>query len=591
MKGARLRALLHTRVGARRLRFIPAWHTSIRSGFDLGFFGVGARARVGVQLSLLTGALLSACASSDHGRLKHSRDAFLRDDFKAAEVALYGPEVYENEQNRLLHYYLLASIAMAESQYAKAIYFLDRAREVAISVRSDSGSWELFSSQYKSNPIEYSHLHGMLVMAYSMLASDGKAPAWSTPEIKDKKGNVLVQAMSFPEKTYLPREIAELKQKARAELRAWDVFLETLKRTNPEREYYHEDLWGRLLASFVHGISEQNHERRTAELLAQQAGDILQRSSALIPSRQTEGPVLEKLIARLQEAARTPISKTAKQDTRQASMLVVEAGVMPNIKIRRYHLGLSTLFQHIQDPLLRSQMEQIGLHVLFEAAPEFGLIAFTGAIAGAADDDEFEGPPRFFTDAVDRSFGFEIRFPSLQRPPADTRLQLNLKSKDGAISQHALPVVNPLQETFSIELEKREEQERWQRSIRIGMQYLAILIPAIQAYRKAADEGDLFKRLAILAGYFIAKKVIDRANQPDTRSWSTLPQLVAAQIPSVGPGSYEVQVWIENSLGRYESDWFPVQLGNPSQPLIRKRIGSVPILNRSGDPIDQRRVP
>jgi hypothetical protein len=519
-----------------------------------------------------------SCGTSDKARLKDSRDAFLLGDDAKSEAALYTPEVFENQQNRLLHFYFLASLGMSEGQYEKAAYYLNKARDTAISVRSASGSFEWFSADYRSNPIEYSYLHYMLVMSYSLLAEQGATKAWTTPEIKDQKGNVLVQSQNFPERQYSAREIADYRQKARAELRAWDTHLQDLKRTYPNDDFYKEDLWARMLASFIHASSGQNNEKRTGELLVDDATKVFANEFSLYPSKKTNQAEMDSLLTKLRKRAQ------GKGDA--SSLFVLEAGVMSPYKIKRFHLGLSTLCGQIKDPGLRSLIEQVGINVLINTAPEFGLIAFAGGVAGAIsgsdDDSEFDGPPQFFSDAIDRSFGFEVRFPTLRLPPEDTQIKLQLLSKEGkALPEMRLPVVSPLQEMLSVELREREGKEMFARAIRIGSQYLSVLVPAVIAYRKADRDGSAFAKIAVVAGYYFSKKIIDRANEPDLRSWTYLPKLIAADVLDVKPGVYDAKITIDNSFGKYEKALGKMTVGDPHLPILYQRVGDVPILNKT----------
>jgi hypothetical protein len=231
-------------------------------------------------------------------------------------------------------------------------------------------------------------------------------------------------------------------------------------------------------------------------------------------------------------------------------------------------------------------MEQIGIRVLLVEAPEFGLIAVGGAVAGAVgggnngEDDEFEGPPHFFTDAIDNSFGFEIRFPTMVFPPADTRVKLSLTPPGKASTEYNLPIVSPLQEIVGTEIKTREQKEMFAKALSIGGQYVAILIPAIIAYKAASRQNNVFKKLAVLAGYFIAKKVIDGANNPDLRSWDTLPQIIAADLINVPAGDYDARVTIENQFGHDERGLGRLSFGPPNALVLRQRIGDVPILDR-----------
>ena len=535
-------------------------------------------ARSFLKTGLVIAILFCSACGSDKGRLKESRDAFLADDFTKSEAALYTPEVYQNDQSRLLHYYLLSSLAMSEGLYEKAIYFLNKARTQANSVRSEPGLYQFFGSDYRSNPIEYSYIFYMLVMSNALLAQQGETPAWSTPEIKDKKGNVLVQAQTFPARKYSGSEIADANQRARSELKAWDSFLTTLKRTYPDQDFYKEDLWARMLASYLQAISDDRNEKRTAELLTNEAQKVFDHEFSRFPSAANNKEPIETSIAQLK--------KHATEAHPTEDMIVVEAGVMQPYKVKRFVVGLSTLFSQIKDPKLRRVVEQVGMQVILSTAPEFGLIALGGGVVGAIessgkDDDEFDGPPQFFSDAVDRSLGFEIRFPAMMFPPADTKVSLFLSQPGGTSSTFRLPVVSPLQEIEATELKNRESSEMFQKAVTIGLQYLAILIPAIQTYRSGDRQGSIFKKLAALAGYHIAKKAIDAANAPDLRSWDSLPQLIAADLISTKPGDYQGKVLIQNSFGQYEKDLGKITLGDPKVTLIREHVGNVSILNRS----------
>ena len=508
--------------------------------------------------------------------MKEARDAYRVEDYPKAEAALFTPEVFKNSQNRLQHYYFLSSLAMSQGQFEKALFFLNRARDIANQVRSNSGSFEWFSSDYLSNPIEYSYIHSMLVMCYSLLAEGGESPTWSLPQIKDDHGNVMVEAQTHAARKFAPKEISDFRQRARSELLAWDSFLENLKRTYPTEKYYKEDLWSRILASYVHGISSDRNERRTAELLTDTAKEVFDKEFTRFPAAKVNGPGIQDLLARLKKRAQNKNSTD--------SLFVLEAGVMPKYKMKRFHLGLSTLFKNIENPGLRRLAEEIGIRVLLLEAPEFGLIAVGGAVAGAASgdsgggrgDDEFEGPPSYFSDAIDQSLGFEIRFPTLVFPPSDTSVTLELTSPGHEMRRFALPIVSPLQEIIASELKSREDKEMFGKALKIGAQYLAILIPAIKGYQSAGKEGNIFKKIAVLAGYFIAKKVIDRANTPDLRSWSLLPQFIAADLISVAPGDYDAKVVLTNQFGKEERTIGKLNFGAPNSLVLRHRIGNVP---------------
>jgi len=413
-------------------------------------------------------------------------------------------------------------------------------------------------------------------LSYQLLADAGSTPAWSTPEIKDKKGNVLVQAQIFPARSFSPKEIADLRAKARSELLAWDTHFENLKRTFGADPYYREDVWAKLLASYVHGTSDSNSEKRTAELLIDKALDQLKNDSENLPTLVNQRTQVETFAEKLK--ARLNSKKT------NGNLLVCEAGMVDRYKIQKYHLGLSTLFKGIEDPVLRSQLEMIGWQVLMHYAPEFGLTVYAGGLVGAlgggdSEDDDESGPPKFFTDAVDSSLGFMISFPTIRKPDPTTKLELQLTSADGKTMNLDLPIVSPLQELLSADLQAREKKQMLARGMKIGVQYLAALVTAITAYQAADREGNGLQKLGILAGYFLTKKAIDRANRPDLRSWDVLPYLLAADYLDGLKGDYQALVKISNSAGTETVNLGLLQLGQGKSGLIWKRIPYLRILS------------
>ncbi len=477
---------------------------------------------------------LVGCATGDSARLKSSREHFSKGEFERAEGDLYSSEVLERKESRLQHFLWLASLGAGQRTYEKVLYYSDRARELALELRSDRGGYDWLSSEYKSNPIEFSCLHYFLVISNLILAEDGASPQWSIPELKLKNGTILVPAQDFPARTYTPREIAEFRMRARAELKAWNQFLEVLKRTYPNQPFYQEDLLARLLGAFVHGGSSTLQEKRTGELLASDGLRFLDGHPGPSIFDENESGLRDFLKRLLDRAS------SSKRENSHERLVLIETGVMPELKPKKVIVGLSSIFERVEDPVLRAELERIGFHVLIQFAPEFGLIAFSGAVAGAISSGP-DDAPKSLSGAIDRSFGFEISFPAMEPGSTVRNQKLILNGGDGKRFEFSLQPMGPIREILSRELSKRREKEWSAKAVKIGVQYLSILIPAVAAYREATRENNVFKKLAILAGFFIAKKMIDRANAPDLRSWSLLPELISGNLLSIPPGSYSVE--------------------------------------------------
>jgi hypothetical protein len=204
---------------------------------------------------------------------------------------------------------------------------------------------------------------------------------------------------------------------------------------------------------------------------------------------------------------------------------------------------------------------------------------------GAASGGDDEDGPRHFTEAADRGLGFQVSFPELAKPVDGVRLTLELTDSSGATEELGIPVTSPLHSLLSVELKNRKKREFPAQALKIGLQYLAILIPAVKAYQNAEGEGAGLKKLGILAGFFIAKKAIDAANEPDLRSWNTLPQLMASGLIRGKVGEFKLRLRVESSQGMTAIDLGTRSLPPPGSGLLFHDLGRLPVLERS----DQRR--
>jgi len=520
-----------------------------------------------VTILLGSSLSISGCASTDQLKLKEARERFEKGDSAGAENLLYSPDVLDHRESRLQHYFWLSSLAMSEGQFEKALFYLERSRSLATELRSDQGAFDWFGTDYKSNPIEFSYLYYYLILADLSLAESGETQAWSIPELKTKKNGVLVPAQNFPARKYSAKEIADFRARARSELMAWDSHLTVLKRTYPGEKLYQEDLLARMIASYVHGSASASNDRRTAEILSSQAQENLPKYEAVLPTLKSSDQDLKEVLTRLKERLQKKSSD---------SLVLIEAGVMPVYKNEKTVIGLSTLFKNVQDPVLRFELERIGLQVLLHFAPEFGLVALTGAVAGAVSSGaEGEDSPHFISEAVDQGIGFQLQFPSLQLPDPLAKTSLILTDSTGSKLEQVLPILSPLQEIIGVELRNRMKKEFVSKGVRVGLQYLAILIPAVKAYQDADREQNFIKKLAILAGYFMAKKAIDHANSPDLRSWSLLPNFISGNVLKVPPGQYQAQFKVEHAGGEQVFDLGLLQFKDAGSSLIYRKVGVI----------------
>jgi hypothetical protein len=169
--------------------------------------------------------------------------------------------------------------------------------------------------------------------------------------------------------------------------------------------------------------------------------------------------------------------------------------------------------------------------------------------------------------------GFEISFPTIPLPEQGSSAQLELTDGAKKVSaQYPLLILSPTQEILARELKVRMNQDWSKKAVKVGLQYLAILVPAIKAYQAADRDQNFLSKLAILAGFFVAKKAIDRANEPDLRSWSLLPKFWVGEYLDVQPGQYTGRLTLSGKGGGRVFDLGPISVRSGGDQLIYRKI-------------------
>lgn len=458
---------------------------------------VTASLRIQGALILALVTLFSVgCASSEALRLRRAREAFLSKDNISAKKELLSEDAQAATESRVLHLLDLGRISFVSGDYTAAIQYLSEARSLSDEKRAD---WRSFwNKSYSGTPWEYSWAHTALAVSYSALA--------------DQEAD--------------PRIVMELRRKARAEVMLADSHLENLKRIFGGEDRYQEDSYVRLVGSFVHQATGERQDLRIAELL------------------------FEKTAPSLRDDLKVALKKGA-----NSTLALVDIGTLPPLKKRKLIIGLSTLFSAIEDRQLRAVVERIGLQVLLELAPEFGLITLGSAVVGAAEAGENDGEPLYLSGAVDQAAGLVLEIPWMpndKKPPTATavlKLEPTEKGKepDASSAEIKFPLVLSCdyQALIHHEYDARAGKEFRAKAISMGLQYLTILIPAIAAYSKVQGDGALLKKLGILASFYVAKRAIDAANSPDLRSWDFLPRYSYAGIIQAPSGKYRARVSFE----------------------------------------------
>ncbi|MBI4404054.1 MAG: hypothetical protein HY537_07835 [Deltaproteobacteria bacterium] len=545
---------------------------------------------------------LCSCATTRRSLRLQAKDAFVQGRFAEAETMLSSSQVVGEEKNRLLTLMELGTIAHYAGDYEKSNRFLLRAKDIAKELYTVSVSEQIAtgllndnSASYAGMDYEVSAIHYYIITNFLLMSAEGKIKAWSMPLIQHKK-NTIFEAEQHPERILTAKEQTDFLSKARSEALAWDSFLETIRQRNKGHPYFKDDLLAKLLGAYIHRNTGQSSEKTIAKILYQDARNILVRSYSLFPTfngtsekyldnyskfaELGESLVKERFVLPTEyyQSLDRFISERSKvSDTKNKVVLILEAGTIPEKTTKIYTVGLSTLFGQIQDPVLRSVIEQLGTHVILETAPSVGVglvaVALTGAIMGEVEG----GPnkPQHISQAIDKAIGFEFKLPSIPKVKTDTEFVIKFTRADGKEFQTPAVIVNPFNDIAYLDVERRAAGIATKTGIRVGLKYLAALIAAITVYQKT-PEPEFLKVATGTATWIAGKKLVDATESPDTRAWAMLPMNVAISEIELTPGNYHLTALPKNGGVPFDLGTIAVKNGTPIHLFKRRLFSPVP---------------
>ena len=520
-------------------------------------------ARATLSLAILAFVALAGCGGGDAALRAKALDLFAQGDFAAAESETIKPEVIKESQNRLLSLLELGAIAHYQGLYVKSNFYFFRAKQVArelytTSIREQiaTGIFNDNSASYVVMEYELSLLHYYIAANFLLTSQSERLPAYSIPEIRDGK-NIIFSAQSGAEQVLTARDKAEALTRARAELLDWNAYLREVRERNRGQPYYKDDLLNKVFAAYIHRLVGTMPDQNIARVLLKDADEILVKAYSAYPTfnakseEYVEGykkfeamgvdAVKDRFIAKTPRYNATQAQIDGSQKAQGNVMFLLEHGLAPKRKEKSYVIGLSTLFREIKDPGLRRAVEEIGAHVLIELAPQFGL-AFVGAtvVGAATGKGEKGGNPEFLSEALDSAIGFEFKLPMVEYEPVNESYVIRYV-REGDSREFTAPVcvLNPVGDIARLNIERRASALALKTGVRVGLKYLAALVPAVLTYKKV-NGPDFVKLLAAGAVWMAGKKIVDATEAADTRAWGYLPKWIGIAESTLPPGQYRV---------------------------------------------------
>lgn len=540
-------------------------------------------------VAALVVVLASGCSSAGK-KIRHEiRDDFVASKFDEADRKLHDPELLSEAKNRLLTLYDLGIVAHAQGQYERSNRYLYRAKELAKELYTDSVTEQILtgikndtSATYPGTDYENGLVYYYLILNHLMIAQAGVIPQWEMPELKVDE-QVVFSPEKFAEKKLSSKEQQEALGRARAEVLAWDSFLQTVRARNKGQPYYKDDLLAKVLGAYVHRMIGGHDDLQTARILIRDAEKLLVRSYSSYSAfnakydqylsnyskfeQMGEEAVYDKMIAPTDQYLSLSESLKTLEKNPANIMVVLDAGIVPEKSEKVYTVGLSTLLSTIDDPGLRSQIEAVGAQVLLEMAPRLGMMYVSASVLGAATSSG-DRRPRYMSEAADRMVGFEFKLPTIEHVPSGSSFRITaIRESDSKRFEFKSNIIEPINDIAYLNVERRFASVVTKTAIRVGLKQVAAVLGAIAVYRKA-PEPEWVKALAATAAYVAAKKLIDSSEEADTRAWNLLPREVQVAQFRLEPGTYSLKAEGVQSGGTKVIDLGQLEVKDLKSPKV-----------------------
>lgn len=557
-----------------------------------------------VFFTLTLSLILSGCGTSQSALRKKAHDHFAQGDIPAAIKETLSREVLDEEQNRLLTLLELGTYAHYQGNYEQSNLAFFRAKNLArelytTSIREQIATGLLNDNAASYTGLEYeiSLLHYLIATNFLLMAQTNHLPAWEQEEVRSKN-QLIFAKQAFPAKELSPRDRSDALAKARAELLDWNAFLREVRERNRGQPYYKDDLLNKVFAAFVHRKVGTNQDKNIAQQLLKDADKLLVSAYSAYPAFNAKSAEyidnykkFESLGAdtvRERFIEKTPYYNATEALINQAQaaagnvFVLVEFGMAPSRKEKTYVIGLSTLFREIKDPQLRRQIEELGTHVLLQFAPQLGLSFAGAAVVGSIAGSDAEGEkPKFISDAVDSVIGFSFKLPNVEPSPVTETLELHISHVNGgAMIQSPVVLLSPITDIAKLNIDRRANAMALKTGIRVGLKYLAALVPAILTYKRI-DGPEFAKMLAATAVWMAGKRIVDATEAADLRAWALLPKWVGASELNLPPAEYDMSLVDRGSGAVHARTKLKVEANKPvlhklrvmqQQPMILPRL-------------------
>jgi hypothetical protein len=558
------------------------------------------------SLSFVLIFILVSCSGTGTKERHQFRELVRVGDYEQALDYLESIYSVDDEKNKLLYLMERGLIEFRRGQFYNATFFLQKAVEVhdQLSYTSikDGISKTLVNetkSKYVGEVFEGGLLHFFKAYSYFQIYINKNIKAFDGDKFlpaREKKNISLTDL-----KTYL--------QKARAEIVAWNSYLEKVKHNRLGKSVFKQDMLQHIFGGFIHEQMNTSFDRQTALLLYKKALDVLHKNYNSYSIYNLKNKKFVKDFSKLPSISKSVIDKKYVVKTKEHKSL--EDFLLFKILSLSKASGNRTFKNAISkyrpsQKIINSSLKTVRSNVLFidmdgligKKYPKPEFYSLERALGGQSDSKSKRAVARFGSTAL---MLFATHKLGLMPPPntyspvgAEMGIRLGLAAGRGAAISFDVPKMQsiPLPKSpMSLQIkgkksltipfpisapvteiaEQAVRESAMNRAVRQGARLawkhltaIATCIATYQAMKK--NNKEFVAKQAAVFQYFALVGLIKETEKADTRYWSTLPNLIRIGHMELPSGNYEVTKRSKNE--KYQTKKFSISSKGQTQIIL-----------------------
>lgn len=483
------------------------------------------------KVLILSSLLLLGCSTGGRGDRFELRNFYATGAYDQGLEFIEKSKYYQEKNERLLTLMEKGMLYHAKGDYEKSSQFLDEARTLSnelyttsISKKAEktllNDTYDVFYGEVYERSLLHFYLSLNAILNYQ----------------KSKKRDDLF--------------------KARAEVLAWDSYLDSVKEDRLGKSVYKNDLLLKIYGAKIHEMMGTREDRNIALQLYKDAKDVLLKNYNTYPSFNQHYKDFKKDFDKL---AKMPIDEVKKK-------YILESELQKNLKdfiddniSRLSKAEKKKTMKDIKTPvtlvlekgLIAEKVADKSFYSLDFLSKEPLIALFAADVLGLMPSPNAYNPGGAYmgilvASAALKNIGIGFELPKVINTDVPKKLSLVVLDKDNKeILVKEVPLINPMGD---IAEEAVYESSAWtytRTGFRLATKHGTAIAASFATYKALGGgkkENDFLARNAAVIQYIGAAKAIEESEKADTRYWSTLPNEIRIVDMELNPGLYQLEI-------------------------------------------------